>query len=390
MGHSRIGSEAASLPPAPTCRTDEPAPQAYLEYFPDQIGQLHRVLIAPLPFVIGRGKECHHSIYSKEVSKRHASIIHNGKSFRIVDQGSTNGTYLNGQRIEEADLSDGDILHFGGKEYCFSLLPPGAGFADTISMVRTALASGRNVQSLIRANQLLREMLKSRSFSPVFQPIVELAGERSFAVEVLLRGEHRQLSEMPEVLFRLAESCRMAVELSRSARSRAASSAKELPAALRLFMNLHPQELNDVGALAESLRQTQHLLGSNRQLVVEISERAITDLMRFQGLRSQLRNLGIEMLFDGFGGGQARLRELVDATPDYVKLDRTLVQSLESSPRHRDIVASLTSLAARQGIRVIAQGIETAQAAQICRNIGCDLGQGFFFGRPQTVSVLAQ
>ena len=91
----------------------------------------------------------------------------------------------------------------------------------------------------------------------------------------------------------------------------------------------------------------------------------------------------IGLAYDDFGHGQARLVELVDVPPDYLKFDMRLVQNLESASIERQrMFASLVKMVCDLGIIPLAEGVELAGDHEICRQIGFEFGQGFFYGYP--------
>ncbi len=91
----------------------------YLEYHPKTGGPIKRTAIAPLPFTIGRSDGVSMRIDSTQVSREHARITKRQGELRITDLGSTNGTFVNGQRIEEARLEHGDIVHVATAELIY-------------------------------------------------------------------------------------------------------------------------------------------------------------------------------------------------------------------------------------------------------------------------------
>src|SRR5438105_2821287 len=91
----------------------------FLEYFPEPGGPAQRIVLDRLPFRIGRSTTAHYVIFSPQVSKEHSEIFRAGKEFRIRDLGSTNGTFVNGVRIKDAPLSNGDIIHLASNELRF-------------------------------------------------------------------------------------------------------------------------------------------------------------------------------------------------------------------------------------------------------------------------------
>ena len=370
----------------PNSSTQSEEIAAYLEHYPEPGGPMERIAVRPLPFEIGRSDSAHYTIYSTKVSKRHVTIYLEDGVYRVRDHGSTNGTFVNGDRIAEALLTRGDILHVADKEFSFCLDAAGT-LPETGELAQTAPAGQIEVQSLIRGGQHLREMLTHRCVSAAFQPIVVLQSLEAVGYEVLLRGTHSGLSPMPAVLFQLAEQCRLAGDLSRLIRTVAAEDAHQLPPEARIFLNLHPAEMTETG-LIESLHQVQEILAGSRQIVVEVSEAAVTDLSAMRAIADQLKQAGIGFAYDDFGAGQARLMELVEVPPDYLKLDIALIRDIDTSPARRGLVQAFARVASSLGIQVIAEGIETQAVADICQEMGCQLGQGYLFGRPQSATAL--
>jgi EAL domain-containing protein (putative c-di-GMP-specific phosphodiesterase class I) len=100
-------------------------------------------------------------------------------------------------------------------------------------------------------------------------------------------------------------------------------------------------------------------------------------------LRSELRELNIGLAYDDFGAGQTRLSELIEAPPDYLKFDISLIRNLDSaSPERRRTLESLVNVALDLGVNPLAEGIETEGEAEVCRQLGFLTAQGFYFGRP--------
>jgi EAL domain-containing protein (putative c-di-GMP-specific phosphodiesterase class I) len=363
--------------------TNEICMRAYLEHFREQGGPAERVEITRDPFVIGRSRTADLTIYSHKVSKEHALISQRPGGFLVRDLGSTNGTFVNGKRIAEAILQNGDILHVSHWEFCFWLneslgIEPG----HTASMTQKSPTNEKD--SLIRAGHHLHQLVSDGQVTTLYQPIVFLRTGAVLGFEALGRGNHHRLHQSPVKLFELAERCEIASELCRVFRAHALESGDTLPGQLRLFLNIHPSELNNRDFL-DHLEELARNNASRRQLVVEISERAVTSVEQMRLIKFRLGQLGIELAYDDFGAGQARLLELVECPPHFLKLDRALVQGMESRQTHRDLVKALLSAVADTGTAVIAEGIETARAAELCRDSGCPLGQGFFFARPAPV-----
>jgi EAL domain-containing protein (putative c-di-GMP-specific phosphodiesterase class I) len=118
------------------------------------------------------------------------------------------------------------------------------------------------------------------------------------------------------------------------------------------------------------------------RLVVEIPEdRSIEDPAVLLTL-TRLRAAGVQLALDDFGVGYSSLSRMGQLRPDLVKLDRSFVTALESSPESRDMLAAVIDLSHRIGARVIAEGVETDQQLAVARAAGCDAVQGFLLGLP--------
>jgi len=357
--------------------------RAYLEHFPEQGGPAERVEIAKNPFVIGRSRAADLTIYSQKVSKDHALIAQDSNRYLVRDLTSTNGTFVNGKRIDEVPLVAGDIIHVAHWEFCFCQGPTiGSRGCNTASL--TQETDLREKESLIRLNGFLRQLVSDESVSILFQAIVDLRTGEIVGFEALGRGRHHQLHQSPAKLFQLAERCEMEGDLCRLFRSQAIEVGAELPSRFRLFINLHPSELTRPDS-RDSLEQLSHRNRGRRQLVIEVSEQSVTSVSQLRSIKQRLGGLGIELAYDDFGAGQARLLEIAECPPHFLKLDRGLVQAMEGSDTSREMVRAFLRGISGQGIQVIAEGIETELAEEVCVQTGCHLGQGFLYARPTSL-----
>jgi EAL domain-containing protein (putative c-di-GMP-specific phosphodiesterase class I) len=116
---------------------------------------------------------------------------------------------------------------------------------------------------------------------------------------------------------------------------------------------------------------------------LELHEAAITCVHSLSELAKRLADLDIELAYDDFGAGQARLAELATARPHYVKFDMCLIRSLDTAdPNRLRMVRTLVTMVKDLGILSLAEGIETAAEADACKELGFELAQGYYFGYP--------
>jgi EAL domain-containing protein (putative c-di-GMP-specific phosphodiesterase class I) len=184
-------------------------------------------------------------------------------------------------------------------------------------------------------------------------------------------------------MFAAAKVLDLEAELSRILRDEGVRSGQILPSDHVLFVNTHPAEIDDLELLIFSLGELRKQ-EPNRPLVLEIHEGAVTCGKQMRTLRAALTEMKIGLAYDEFGAGQARLVELVDVPPDYLKFDMSLVQNLESASNERQrMLASLVQMVRDLGIAPLAEGVELAADHEICRQIGFQFGQGFYYGYPE-------
>lgn len=351
----------------------------YLEGFAPEGREMLRTPVRPLPFRIGRRPQLELSLKAASVSQEHAEIFARDGCLWVRDLGSTNGTFLNRSRLTDSSrLREGDILHFADQE--FRLIPGALAGADLGTLQLQKIQLPRRL--LGSARELLR-LIDEGAFQVLFQPIVELATGERVGYETLGRGASPELPEHPGELFALAASVGLEHEVSRAFRRAAMEACRSLPPGTAVFLNTHPGELAEPEALLDSLRPLEIREPGGPSVVLEIHEAAVTDPRRMQELRQALRELGVGLAYDDFGAGRARLLELIDVPPDYLKFDISLVRDLDrAASGRRRMISTLVGMARELRITSVAEGVERPEEAQAAREIGFDLAQGYLFGRP--------
>ena len=338
--------------------------------------------LRPLPFRVGRRPSPMLTLLSDSVSTEHAEFYLAGEALRVRDLGSTNGTFVNRRRVEDSAVGDGDVVHFADMQ--FQVV---AG-AVPVSP-RTAVFHGLpSPQPLLSDMHALREMLRTGAVSVMFQPIVELPSGRVVGHEALGRGKYPGLPENPTELFRTAAMLGVETELSRLFRRKVVETLVGRTERPVVFVNTHPVELSQAG-LVESLedlpRGAPHV-----QFTVEIHEGAIVNVAALVELKAALRDRGMRIAYDDFGAGQARLLELGEAPPDLLKFDIRFVRGVnDAPPSKRRLLKSLVQITRDLGADPVAEGVETAEEAAACADIGFTHAQGYFFGEPKDLEAPA-
>lgn len=335
------------------------------------------VTMASWPFVIGRSPSASLTIASPTVSSQHAELQFEQGELHVRDLGSTNGTFVNGQRVADAtSIRSGDLLQVA--EIVFRVSQQ-RGYVDCKTI---AGDSTDRALALIQFDKLIAD----RAVLPHYQPIVEMNSQRTVGFEVLGRSPLFGL-RTPHAMFSAAALLDLEAELSRMLRDEGVRLAGALPANPLVFLNTHPAELADQTLLEASLREL-HKAAPHAALVLEIHEAAATSVPQMQALRELLNELEMKLAYDDFGAGQARLVELGEATPDYLKFDIQLVRGIDSASVDRQrMLESLVKIVADLGIVSLAEGVETAEEHETCRRLGFMLGQGFYYGTPASAGT---
>lgn len=343
---------------------------------PTQMGE--GVVHSPIdgnPYVVGRKTGVSLKLQFLTVSGNHACLwVDNGSLF-LRDLGSTNGTYINGKRLvqnETVGISEEDLVHFAEAPFRVRRQSPTGMTSGTISqnVCDQALA-------LVQFDRLMQERL----VRPHFQPIVDIHNGQILGHEILGRGSVFGL-ESPGSMFQAAEQLNLEVELSQLLRWEGIRVGRDLPDSPTLFVNTHPREVDDIDGLIQSLAATREMAG-NTDLVLEIHESTVTNPAGLRSLVRAMEDLDIRLAYDDFGSGQARLAELIEARPHYVKFDISLIHKIDQADKHRHrMLETLVRMVSELDILPLAEGIEAPEEARICRDLGFALAQGFYYGRP--------
>lgn len=351
----------------------------YLERYAGSRRVLQRIHVFRFPFRVGRAEGLSLTLDAEGISRTHAELDDGGDHLVLRDLGSTNGTFLNREPVRgEARAQSGDIIHFAGEEFRLVLEE------KTARGARQTTREGLSVLSrdLPGGGRELQQMLLNKQAGVVFQPIVRYSNGSNFAWEMLGRGRHPGLSESPGELFRIAESMGLEVPVSELLRRVGVDTAATIRPDGLYFTNIHPHEVSDTDRLLRSMDDLRRRHPALR-LVMEIHEAAVADRRKLQALRDHLHGLDIGIAYDDFGRGQARIVELAEVPPDYIKLDMDLVKGIDrASTARQRMVDMFAGYARDHGIDVIAEGVNSDGEVEFCTNLGIDLVQGFRFGRP--------
>jgi EAL domain-containing protein (putative c-di-GMP-specific phosphodiesterase class I) len=246
----------------------------------------------------------------------------------------------------------------------------------------------------LTSEKALRAALAGQDFEIAFQPIVTLPGDAIVAAEALLRltGPDGTSMSTPE-LISIAEETGLIVPIGawvlREACRRAARWEKIAGRRISVSVNLSPRQLTHpdlVGHVQTALADSGLPAAA---LILEVTESVLLgDADRpLEALRA-LRTLGVRLALDDFGTGYSSLAYLTRLPLDILKLDRAFIARLVPDSQEAAVTAAIAQMAVALGLTVIAEGVETAEQADMLAGIGVDLAQGYLYARPMTAEAL--
>lgn len=231
---------------------------------------------------------------------------------------------------------------------------------------------------------------EAAEFSPFFQPLVELRGGQLAGFEVLARWHHRHHGLiLPDHFISTIERIGLIDKLTQAVVEKAFASPVLTHSALTLSVNISPLELVDF-KLPERIAQAAGKSGfALDRLTIEITESALVDdLPRATAVAQQFKVLGCRLALDDFGTGYSSLKHLHALPFDELKVDRGFVSTMTTDRESRKIVAAVVGLGQSLGLTTAAEGVETREQVDMLFRMGCDIGQGWLFGRPMPAPEL--
>lgn len=250
----------------------------------------------------------------------------------------------------------------------------------------------------LRLESELKKAIETRQFRVHYQPVVDLENNQVQGFEALLRWQHPEHGLIsPTKFLEVAEDIGLLVsigqwlfvEVCQQLRNWQAKDPAMDPA--YVSVNLSSRQLADKN-LVSNLRSVLKETGIQpSRLHLELSESvAIADPRLAANVLSQLRQLGVGLILDGFGTGRSSLLQLRQFPVEALKIDRSLVGELLANREQCDIVELIVTVAHKLNLKAFAEGIETTKQLTRLRALGCDLGQGYLFSQPLEADAAEQ
>ncbi|MCZ7840488.1 bifunctional diguanylate cyclase/phosphodiesterase [Leclercia adecarboxylata] len=227
--------------------------------------------------------------------------------------------------------------------------------------------------------------LANKEFVVYYQPIVDSFSREIYSYEALVRWVHPLKGLLsPDSFIPVAEKTGMINELGRSVLELACREAATWAVPAKISVNVSPIQLSSkafAGIVLSILEETG--LAADR-LELEVTESSLfTDNDTPLNTLNTLRARGVQISIDDFGTGYSSLSRLSKLAFDKIKIDKSFVHSLSDQDDALTIIKLITGMAKSLNMKAVAEGVETQEQLESLQALGCDLAQGYLFGKPQ-------
>jgi PAS domain S-box-containing protein len=238
----------------------------------------------------------------------------------------------------------------------------------------------------------LRNALENNEIVPYFQPLVELRTGLLRGFEALARWQHPQRGLIPPNEFiPLAEKSGLHGLLTGKLLNAVFAAAKGIPDHLTLSVNISLTQLTDLTLPKHIFAAAQQGNFPLERLILEITESALVGNTEHSArIANELKEQGSRLALDDFGTGYSSLRHLQLLPFDELKIDASFVRSMTHTRESRKIAAAIVGLGNSLSLTTVAEGVENQTIADMLLWLGCDIGQGWLYGRPVPPEQLAE
>lgn len=235
-----------------------------------------------------------------------------------------------------------------------------------------------------RLENEMRAAIPKRAFVPFYQPLVCLNTGEATGFELLARWDRNDGEFVgPDEFIPVAEECGLINDVLFSILTQACEDAREWDPELTIAVNISPVQFKDPWLSEKVLALLARKGFAPQRLSIEVTENAlITDEDNARRTITSFKNQGMQISLDDFGTGYSSLHHLHMLPFNKIKIDRSFVMGIETNREAFRIVKAIVGLAHSLDLPVVAEGIETAEAARILNELGCQQGQGHHFGKP--------
>ncbi len=352
----------------------------YLEPGEDSQGDGQRYALGVLPCTVGRGSSCGLQLDFDRISREHARFEQQDDRLLVTDLNSTNGTFVNHERIEEpTGVRVGDTIHFANHEFTLQYRQP-SGSTLPLPQAPERRASGDTIVGFtalptgfpVQAPEFF-EMLNDEQITGVRQ-VITTAGGTPLAYSLRPRSTHPRLAADSATLYRLAEDLGEEVRLAQMARRICLELADKADLQSNLILQVHPVECDDIDLLMdewlELAERFRHLA-----LVCELPLAAFDRGEKVKKIQSELARRDIEICGLGIGLEKSHIG-LFKGCLDYLRLSAT---------QGKDVISEIVGVIG-PGTRIIVDQIDDKTLIESQGQAGASLFQGPAIGATEPIS----
>ncbi|WP_251402826.1 EAL domain-containing protein [Metabacillus litoralis] len=254
----------------------------------------------------------------------------------------------------------------------------------TAQQQAVAMAEKRIQSRYIETLLKMRDIIQKQDISLLAQPIIDLSTNQIKAWEFLTRGPKDTAFESPLQLFSLARQSNLIYDLELLVLEKAFHLINSVGCMDDVFLNFTPITLGNkrfIPGLEKLLTRYPDI--EPRRMIFEVTERdSIEGLKFFHDNIKQLRQKGFRIAVDDTGAGYSSLHTISELLPDIIKIDRSVIQDIDTSKVKESMLKGLILIARETGSLVVAEGIEKEEEAEVLKRNQVDLAQGYFYARP--------
>jgi EAL domain-containing protein (putative c-di-GMP-specific phosphodiesterase class I) len=239
--------------------------------------------------------------------------------------------------------------------------------------------------------ETINQIISEQNIRLLAQPIFEVATNQIKAYEVLTRGPAGTDLESPLILFSVARQMGKLYELEKIVLEKTFEQISENESSQHVFINFTPVTLGNPLFIQEIQAMLKKYQGvSAKQVVLEVTEQdPIMQQTDFNKNIHLLRELGFRLAVDDTGIGYSTLSSIIEIMPEIIKIDRSVIQDIDSNTIKESMLKGLLLIAKESGSVVVAEGIESKGEAMVLSRHNVDLAQGYFYGRPASVDRMS-
>lgn len=255
-------------------------------------------------------------------------------------------------------------------------------------IIKYFLAHRRQLEDDLKKHQTLDQILKQELIETFFQPIINLQTGMTLGYESLNRPQKTEIFDSTEYFYDFIGQSSKVFEMEKLCRTLAiqkfVQQTKNKEEDLLLFINVNPKVLSDPHFAPG---KTLDLLNANRikpqQIVLEVTEKdAVHNYEAFIKVLNYYREQGFRIAVDDAGSGYNSLKTIVLLQPEFVKIDRSIIQGVAEQPFQQEMVHLLLDYANRVQTKVVAEGIEVNEDYMYLKKLGIHYAQGYYISKP--------